>query len=184
LLQDHKYLKKQLRKQLLTKRTQIDLATWQQQSQRLCDRLSNWQVFRQAKTILAFTSFRQEPDLHSLWQRFPDKNWGFPRCMGQDLIWHQIAIAQFDRAMHSGAYDILEPYPDQPLLDKQQVDLLLIPAVACDRLGYRLGYGGGYYDRCLPHIQGLKVGIIFSEFYIDQLPHDSWDIQLDTVITD
>ena len=138
--------KKQLRQLLLKQRRLIPDEIWQQKSQALCDRLSDWQIFQQAQNILAFTSFRQEPDLSSLWQRFPNKKWGFARCLAQNLI--------------------------------------LIPAIACDRQGYRLGYGGGYYDRWLPNSIGCKTGVIFNEFYLDKLPHDLWDVPLEAIVTD
>ena len=176
--------KKQLRQTLLAHRLDISHESWQQKSQTLCDRLSNWQVFQEAQTILAFTSFRQEPDLSTLWQKFPNKNWGFSRCVKKDLIWHQVAIADFASNMRSGAFDILEPRDDSPLMDLKKVDLILIPAIACDQQGYRLGYGGGFYDRWLPNSSGVKAGIIFDKFYLDKIPKDIWDVQLDVIVTD
>ncbi len=182
-MSDFPQTKKQLRRALLTQRRQIPDQIWQQKSHAICDRISNWQIFQQAKNILAFTSFRQEPDLNSLWQRFPDKNWGFSRCVGKDLIWHQVAIADFESSMRSGAFGILEPRQDLPLIDLENIDLILIPAVACDRRGYRLGYGGGFYDRWLPNSTGFKAGITFDDFYIDAIPSDIWDVPLDAIIT-
>ncbi len=175
--------KKELRQALIAQRINISHQIWQQKSQMLCDRLSNWQVFQKAQNILAFTSFRQEPDLSTLWQRFPDKNWGFARCVNKDLVWHQVAIADFESNMRSGAFGILEPSHDLPLMDLENIDLILIPAVACDRLNYRLGYGGGFYDRWLPNCTGIKAGIIFDEFYLEEIPRDSWDVRLDAIVT-
>jgi 5-formyltetrahydrofolate cyclo-ligase len=177
-------VKKQLRKILLAQRLQISPDIWQQKSKALGDRLIDWQIFQQAQNILAFTSFRQEPDLSSLWQSFPEKNWGFARCVEKDLLWHQVAIADFSNQMQLGAFNILEPLHDLPPMDLGNIDLILIPAVACDRQGYRLGYGGGFYDRWLPNSTGKKVGIIFDEFCIDELPHDVWDVPLDVILTD
>ncbi len=71
-----------------------------------------------------------------------------------------------------------------PLMDLQNIDLILIPAVACDRRGYRLGYGGGFYDRWLPNSTGLKVGIVFEEFYLDEIPIDIWDVPLEAIGTE
>ncbi len=176
--------KKQLRQALLSQRCQMPYQIWQQKSQILCDRITNWQVFQQAQNILAFTSFRQEPDLSHLWQRFPDKTWVFSRCVDKDLIWHQVAIADFERNMRSGAFGILEPRHDLPLMDLDNIDLILIPAVACDLRGYRLGYGGGFYDRWLPISTGFKAGIIFEDFYIDAIPSDIWDVTLDAIVTE
>ncbi|OIP77211.1 MAG: 5-formyltetrahydrofolate cyclo-ligase [Oscillatoriales cyanobacterium CG2_30_44_21] len=176
--------KKYLRRTLIKQRCQVPSSIWQQKSRAIGDRLSNWHLFQQAQNILAFTSFRQEPDLSSLWQKFPNKNWGFSRCVGQDLIWHQVAIADFDLSMQSGSYGILEPNPNLPLMDLQNIDLILIAAVAGDRSGYRLGYGGGFYDRWLPNSRGKKVGIVFDEFYLRELPNDPWDVKLDAIATD
>jgi len=176
--------KKQLRRTLLNQRRQILHEIWQQKSQALGDRLQNWDKFQQAQSILAFTSFRQEPDLSSLWQILPNKNWGFSRCVGKDLIWHQVAIADFENNMRLGAFGILEPRHDLPIMDLQNIDLILIPAIACDRQGYRLGYGGGFYDRWLPNSTGHKIGIIFEQFYLDEIPSDIWDIPLEAIATE
>ena len=175
--------KGKLRKYLLNQRRQIDHEIWQQKSQALCDRLSNWHVFQQAQNILAFTSYKQEPDLSYLWQRFPEKNWGFSRCLEKDLIWHQVDVANFDHDMTTGSFGILEPLPNLPLMNLENIDLILIPAIACDRQGYRLGYGGGFYDRWLPKSRGIKAGIIFDEFYLEDIPHDVWDVPLELIIS-
>ena len=86
--------------------------------------------------------------------------------------------------MQTGAFNILEPCHVLPLMNLAQIDLILIPAVACDRRGYRLGYGGGFYDRWLPYSTGKKVGVIFDEFYIDELPNDPWDVRLEVIVTE
>ncbi|NUN64467.1 5-formyltetrahydrofolate cyclo-ligase [Pseudanabaena biceps] len=176
--------KKQLRKILLNQRCQIPHSIWQQKSQAICDRLSHWQLFQEAQNILTFTSFRQEPDLAYLWQNFPHKNWGFSRCVDQDLVWHQVAIADFVSNMRSGTFGILEPCSDLPLMDLENIDLVLIAALASDRRGYRLGYGGGFYDRWLPSTKAKKVGVMFDEFYVDALPNDPWDVKLEAIATD
>jgi 5-formyltetrahydrofolate cyclo-ligase len=182
--------KKLLRQQAIAFRRAINVAVWQKKNQDLCDRLALWQKFQQAQVILAYQSFRQEPDLSHLWQRFPDKTWGFPRCVGKDLSWHQVPVAEFDPQGSSllvGEFGILEPHPDLPLIDLNAIDLILIPAVACDRSGYRLGYGGGFYDRWLSDRHGAKAyraGIVFSDFFWESLPHEAWDIPIETICTE
>ena len=176
--------KAELRKYFLNQRRQISDQIWQQKSQDLCDRLSNWSLFQQAQNILAFTSYKQEPDLSYLWQRFPEKNWGFSRCLQKDLIWHQVDVTNFERNMRAGTFGIWEPLYHLPLMDLENIDLILIPAIACDRQGYRLGYGGGFYDRWLPNSRGIKVGVIFDEFYLEEIVHDIWDVPLEVIITE
>ena len=119
-----------------------------------------------------------------LWQRFPEKNWGFSRCLEKDLIWHQVDVTNFERNMRAGTFGIWEPLYHLPLMDLENIDLILIPAIACDRQGYRLGYGGGFYDRWLPNSRGIKVGVIFDEFYLEEIVHDIWDVPLEVIITE
>lgn len=176
--------KKTLRRSLLQWRRSMPTDQWRQKSDRLCDHVRRSPSFQQAQTVLAYISFRQEPDLSSLFE-LDKRSWGFPRCVGKALAWHQWSPQ--DPPLQAGAFGILEPHPDSPVLHPDQVDLILVPAVACDRQGYRLGYGGGFYDRMLsdPVWKNKRaIGIVFSETHIERLPADAWDQQLQGVCTD
>ncbi|ELR96634.1 5-formyltetrahydrofolate cyclo-ligase [Gloeocapsa sp. PCC 73106] len=173
--------KQHLRQQLLQQRRSLSQEVWRQQSDLLCERLQSWSGFQTAQSILAYFSIQQEPDLSPL---FAQKHWGFPRCVDKSLSWYWW---QQGDLLTPGAYGILEPEPTAPKVTPEQVDLILVPAVACDFAGYRLGYGGGFYDRLLaqPQWSSLKaIGIVFDFAYLPQLPVDSWDQKLDGVCTD
>lgn len=176
-----KQSKNKLRKQLLAQRRALTPELWRVKSDRLCANLQSWSVFQNAQNILAYFSIQNEPDLTPL---FSQKNWGFPRCVGDSLHWH---YWQPTEVLIPGAYGILEPSPDAPTVSPQTVDLILVPAVACDSLGYRLGYGGGFYDRMLQqsHWSGIKaIAIIFDFAYLPELPRNVWDQKLDGVCTE
>jgi 5-formyltetrahydrofolate cyclo-ligase len=84
-----------------------------------------------------------------------------------------------------GKWDIPRPSEDAPLL---QPDVLLVPLLAFDRRGYRLGYGGGFYDRTIPGLRALKsvttIGIAYAAQEIDDVPHDELDQPLDFIMTE
>ena len=89
--------------------------------------------------------------------------------------------------LQRGAYGIPEPHPTAPTLEPAQVDLILVPCVACDFRGYRLGYGGGFYDRLLSSGEWASkptIGIVFEFAYLPQLPIDPWDKMLQSVCTE
>ncbi|UNU26605.1 5-formyltetrahydrofolate cyclo-ligase [Microcoleus vaginatus] len=174
--------KTELRKSLLHTRKSLSAQEWRQKSTSICNHLQNSRLFTEAKTILAYFSCRQEPDLSPLF--VTPRKWGFPRCVGKELSWH---IWQPGDALHTGAYGILEPLPDAPKIDSSQVDLMLVPSVGCDVRGYRLGYGGGYYDRMLSLAEWeskVTIGIIFEFALSPQLPVDSWDKPLRGICTE
>ncbi len=167
--------KADLRRRLLKARQSIPAQVWRQKSDQICDHLSRWDYFRRCRVILAHTSFRQEPDLSPLTQIHP--HWGLPRCVGKNLSWH-LWTSQENWPLSKGAYGILEPHPESPLVESSLVDLILVPAVACDVKGYRLGYGAGYYDRMLsqPTWRNVPtVGIVFEYARLPSLPRDVWD---------
>ncbi len=173
-----------IRRSLLHQRQTLSCQQWREQSQQICDVLQQDSKFQAAETILTYFSFRQEPALMTLINQNPEKSWGLPRCVGQDLQWH---YWQPGWTVEQHRYGMTEPSIDLPLVAVEKVDLMLVPCVAIDRAGYRLGYGGGYYDRflSLPAWQNkLTLGIIFSFAYLETLPRDPWDWKLQGICTE
>jgi 5-formyltetrahydrofolate cyclo-ligase len=177
---DHKDL---LRRQLINHRQALTPASWRSMSDRLCDHLVNCAQFSNAQTILAYRSHRQEPSLDRLFTQ-PHKQWGLPRSVGKDLCWHRW---QPSEPLVIGKYKIQEPNPAAPLLTPEVIDLMLVPAVAIDQRGYRLGYGGGYYDRLRADPRWREIptiGIVFDFAAVDDLPMEAWDLPIDAVCTE
>ncbi len=87
-------------------------------------------------------------------------------------------------AMLPAAWGIVEPMDDKPEVEP---DVVLVPLLAFDSMGSRLGYGGGYYDRTLARLRSLKpivaVGLAYDEQRVDAVPRESYDERLDWVLT-
>jgi 5-formyltetrahydrofolate cyclo-ligase len=179
--------KKMLRKQLLTQRKTIAPQDWAQKSEAICQNLAQSPWVQKAQTILVYLSYCQEPDLTRLWSHhFPQKRWGIPRCVEKNLVWHEWNPAS-PQQIQPGAYGILEPVLTLPIIEANSVDLILVPAVGCDRQGFRLGYGGGFYDRLFSQATWANIptiGIVFEFAYLDQLQPDPWDYPLQAVCTE
>lgn len=176
--------KKSQRRALLKARQSMPDRIRQEKSASICQHLKNWDVLQKASLPLAYCSFNNEPDLSAL--LYSGRSWGLPRCEGKTLIWHRwFRTSQWP--LNPGTYGILEPHPGSPLVEAYKVDVILVPCVACDINGYRLGYGGGFYDRMLSDRtwqNKLTVGIVFEYARLPQLPHDSWDVPLDGICTE
>jgi len=175
--------KAELRRSLLKTRQALEPEVWRAQSDRLCENLRLCPQFVQAKTVLAYFSFRQEPDLTPLFSLA--KTWGFPRCAGRALQWHK--WSPNDDPPQPGAYGILDPAIDSPVLTADRVDLMLVPCVACDSRRYRLGYGGGFYDRLLSSPEWARIptiGVVFEFARLPSLTIDEWDQPLQAICTE
>ncbi|MCD6507956.1 5-formyltetrahydrofolate cyclo-ligase [Candidatus Poribacteria bacterium] len=85
-----------------------------------------------------------------------------------------------------GEYNIPEPSREkgQPV-DPNSIDVVVVPGVGFDLRGYRIGYGGGYYDRFLPLCSNaLFVGLAYEFQIVDKVPNEDWDIRMDMIITE
>jgi 5-formyltetrahydrofolate cyclo-ligase len=109
----------------------------------------------------------------------------FPRCVpgARDLTLHPVGSAEL---LVPGSFGIPEPDPSCPALGLGAVDAALIPGLAWDRDGDRLGRGAGYYDRLLgqPGWRGFVCGLFFDVQEADRIPADPWDVRMDAVVTE
>jgi 5-formyltetrahydrofolate cyclo-ligase len=177
-----------LRQSLLRSRMALSPEQYQQYSDQLCEHL---QAFLSAKLtsgqiVLAYQPYQQEPDLHRLFTHTPYQ-WSLPRCLPQrQLAWH---CWQPGDLLVTSAYGLAEPAVTATKIDiaSSAIGALLIPMVGFDALGYRLGYGGGYFDRLLASpdwARVLTIGVAFDLALVATIPIDSWDLPLSKIFTE
>jgi 5-formyltetrahydrofolate cyclo-ligase len=126
----------------------------------------------------AFKGDSHEPRLDKVILVSKHINWVYPKINGDDLEF--VAAKKFV----VGKYGIEEPV-DGVSVNIKDIQGFLIPGVAFDRAGFRLGRGKGYYDRVLSKVTALKVGVCFGFQIFDRnLPHASFDMKVDQIISE
>ncbi len=146
--------------------------------------------WKNAKEVLIYWPIRGELDVRplvtELWQR--GARVLMPRCRPDAFGEMDIACAACEDDLTEGKFSIMEPDSQKcPAVDVCCPDLAIIPAVCFDRRGYRLGYGGGYYDRLLatPDMQmTLKIGLGYTFQLVKELPVQPWDMPVDIICTE
>lgn len=138
-----------------------------------------------AHTFFAFWGIPgKEPNTRILIERLLErgKAVGLPRM----LPGRQMEVRRYDPAipMVKAAFGIEEPSTECELIHKADIDFVLTPAVAYDVGGYRMGFGGGYYDRWLEDYTGVKMGLCRDRVLQQSVPVEPHDIRVDAVITD
>lgn len=101
-----------------------------------------------------------------------------PRVASNDL---EIVEFKGDN-LQKGAYGIEEPVGEA--ITEECIDIAIIPGVAFDRKGNRLGRGKGYYDRLLKNLRCTKIGVAFSCQIVDKVPHEVHDMAMDLIVTE
>ena len=138
-----------------------------------------------ASTLFAFWGIPgREPDTGRLIRALTarGKRVGLPRMLpGRQM---EVRLYEPDRPLVPASFGILEPLADAPLLARPDIDLALVPAVCCDRSGFRLGFGGGYYDRWLSGFSGFTVGLCRDCVLQDRVPTEDHDCRVDLLLTE
>jgi 5-formyltetrahydrofolate cyclo-ligase len=131
-----------------------------------------------ASTIASYVSFELEPSTVEINEAFlrAGKTVVLPRINGDQLEW---VTWNGDPNQLITRKKILEPLGDA-LQDLSHISVVVVPALRIDQSGYRLGQGGGYYDRALPNFKAWKIGLVYAgELNSEELPHETHDIPLD-----
>jgi 5-formyltetrahydrofolate cyclo-ligase len=147
-------------------------------------RLTALDCWRTARTIFSYHPLKDEVNLLPLLEEQRTKEWIFPRINGESLSLHRWTP---DAPWLKGSFDIHEPDPAHwAEVDIETIDLVLIPGIAFDRSGGRLGRGKGFYDRLLSSqgFRAIKIGIVSELCLFQKIPTESHDIRMDLVITE
>ena len=141
--------------------------------------------FTKASNIASYISFGDEPNTTDLNAKLLNngKTLYLPRIIGDELEWVQWNGDASQLIPSKLSKNILEPIgPAIPELSK--IELVIVPALRIDRSGYRLGQGGGFYDRALTKLSAWSIGLIHpDEISSEDLPRESFDIPLNAAAT-
>ena len=142
--------------------------------------------YKAAKQVFAYLSMPHEVGTRELIARMlkDGKTVGLPVC---DIQTHTMRFYRLDamEELVSGAYRIpVPPVSPDRLLHPSEDTLMLVPLLACDDEGYRLGAGGGYYDRFLAAHKVMTVGICYAACRKTRLPHDEYDRKIQCCVTE
>jgi 5-formyltetrahydrofolate cyclo-ligase len=149
----------------------------------ICTRVMARPEWEKADTICLYFSREDEVDTKPLLAAAlsAEKIVVFPRIVRDTLVLHRISsIKDFSR----GRYHILEPKKTTPIVDTKSVDLFIVPGVAFDQNGNRLGHGKGYYDKLLAGNPAAKIGLGYAFQMVAEVPHTSYDVPMTIVVTE
>lgn len=175
--------KSRLRRQCRAIRKALGEETRCRASLAVCRHIEDWDVFQTSETVLTYMPIKSEVDLTPLLERHPRKRWVLPRIVPEEdhhMVFHPYEPGRL--ILHP--FGMAEPAPDLPVVEAEEIQLTLVPGLAFDRAGWRLGYGGGYYDRYLKEFKGITAGIVFQALLLDEVPHSELDIPMGWIINE
>jgi 5-formyltetrahydrofolate cyclo-ligase len=154
-------------------------------STQLCARLRQQEIWQTARSILFYAPLPFEPDLWPLLAEAlsEPKTVALPWFDPVSRTYSARRIRNVETDVETGHFGIREPLPSCPVQPLNQLDLVLVPGVAFDHAGRRLGRGKGYYDRLLPLVRGVKCGVAFEEQMADVIPSAPHDVDLNYILT-
>jgi 5-formyltetrahydrofolate cyclo-ligase len=147
-------------------------------------RLGDLPEVRRARTVLLFYSFGSEVPTSGIARRLLDR--------GQRVLLPFLEASTMEAAeLHADQPPVITTYgpkepPERIPIDPSEVDVVLTPGLGFDRDGFRIGYGGGHYDRYLSRLgpHATRIGVGFNAQLLDAVPHGERDERLDFVVTD
>ena len=174
--------KREMRREMRRLRAQRDGASALAEGRGMARVLMKTQAWQSASCVMAYAAVRGEPDLTPILQAAlaEGKALVLPRCEGRRLA--ACRVTDLSR-LRPEAMGIPEPDGSCPEEDPAAISLLLIPGLAFDRKGGRLGQGGGFYDRFLPETRGLRIGVCGGDGLVERVPTEPWDEGVDALLT-
>jgi 5-formyltetrahydrofolate cyclo-ligase len=175
--------KRALRRRIKDWRDALAPAERDAMSERVARRVFDLPAYRRARCVLTYAAFGSEVGTDAITARVlaEGKRLVLPRVTPEGLVLHRVDDLKAD--LVAGVWGIPEPDPERPVVAPGEVDLFLLPGVAFDSRGRRLGYGRGYFDRTLAEARGEKAALAFDGQVVEQVPAGPADVPMDWVVT-
>lgn len=176
-------MKNQLKEAILEKRNSLSKEEIIEKSKKIEDTLFNLEQYKKSKTIMFFVSFNSEVYTHDMIRKaLKTKIVIIPKVVHKEI--EPSVIIDLDNLLPSGKFGILEPIEIMKIAYKN-IDLVLVPGIAFDRGGHRIGYGYGYYDKFLRKVpKAAKIGLCFDFQVVDRIPKEEHDVPVDLIVTE
>ena len=175
-----------IRQKVLRQRKKLSLLKKSQAELFMLETLLDWEIFKKAGVIHTYISLPDEPDTRSIIENC----WSSGKIVTVPLVltntydlFHS-EIKSFDRLIY-GMYGIQEPSPESRIImTPDMFDLVIVPGVAFDRQGGRLGHGKGYYDRFLELTSAFRLGLAFDCQLLKTVPTESHDVPMNAILSE
>ena len=173
-------MKMTIRKAMLSQTRSKSSEELQRYSELVCNAIERNEKFQKAKIVLCFWSLPDEVNTHNLIQKWAhEKTFLLPKVIGEKLELHTFTDIA---SMTTGEFGISEP-TGEIFSDYKKINLAIIPGLAFDANGGRMGRGKGFYDRFLPQTNCHKMGICFPWQIVPKIDCAPWDIPMDEVVS-
>ena len=181
-------MKRKIRKELIDLRNGKSGEDLEELSREISRRLFLTPEFKKAKTVMFYVSTGSEVRTESMIKEAMKlgKKIAVPAV---ELEEHALKVCELndcDAELAPGAFGILEPKKEcRRELPPADIDLVIVPGIAFDRKGVRIGYGKGFYDKLLPSMEGVRIiGLAFDFQILPEIPVEDHDVRVDKIITE
>ena len=170
--------KKELRKKYTKVRAEVE--DKEGKDKLIRKNLRELDIYKKAKSVFVFISYKSEVDTRGIIEDIlaDGKKLLVPLVKGSEMI--AVEVKGIDD-LEPNKMGILEPKSGKEVTD---VDLTITPGLAFDKDGYRLGYGGGYYDKFFAKVDTVRMGIGYSDQYVESIVHEDYDKALEYLLTE
>ncbi len=181
--------KKDLRESMLIKRDMLSPQERTRKSLMIKRRLFSTPEYKEARVIAFYVSFRSEAETENMIRESLKlgKKVVLPVSRVKKKELQMVYVKNFDKDLKPGTYGIIEPKTTKVKLDDlSQLDIVVLPGSVFDLSGYRLGYGGGYYDRFLQTLGSgtVIIGLAYEFQVVNEVPRESHDIPVHQIVTE
>lgn len=181
---DIRIIKNELRAQYRKKRQEMSAEIKNALDTKITERFLTSMSYKYASQILLYASTDEEISTDLIFREAvkDGKKCFFPKCFEHSKM--EYYRAESEDELVEDKFNIKAPIDTAEIYTPQPSDICIVPAMAYDKKGFRLGYGKGFYDRFLPNFMGVKIGFCYSNFISNQLPRGRYDISVDSIITE